>query len=252
MKIIGSDYDGTLNRGGMTDEKFAAIQSWRDAGNKFGIITGRSPHHREYLAKEYPIFKYDFLAACNGGLIIDQNGEIICDSRCDTVPLTELAADLFSWGCVEAHVDGAQSIIVLPEFDGDLPVGIEKQIISLRDATKVNYFNQVSVQLPSHKASAEVVNKINLKYSGRLNALLNGECIDIVPANVNKARGMYRVMEHFGASHGDIITVGDNINDIDMLREFRSYGMRSGADEIFEFTDGIVGDITEIFEKESV
>ena len=33
MKIIGSDYDGTLSHGGIDDVKRQAIADWRAAGN---------------------------------------------------------------------------------------------------------------------------------------------------------------------------------------------------------------------------
>ena len=38
MKIIASDYDGTLNHGGIDDKKRNAIKKWREMGNKFGIL----------------------------------------------------------------------------------------------------------------------------------------------------------------------------------------------------------------------
>ena len=41
MKIIASDYDGTLNRGGISDDVRKAIDMWRERGNIFGIVTGR-------------------------------------------------------------------------------------------------------------------------------------------------------------------------------------------------------------------
>ena len=43
MKIIASDYDGTLNHGGIDDKKRNAIKEWRKAGNLFGIVSGRGP-----------------------------------------------------------------------------------------------------------------------------------------------------------------------------------------------------------------
>ena len=79
----------------------------------------------------------------------------------------------------------------------------------------------------------------------------NGRCIDIVPFGVNKAEGLYRVMEFFGCAYEDVIAVGDNINDADMLREFRSYAMESGVEEMKALADGVVRDVTEIFEKEA-
>ena len=42
MKIIASDYDGTINyQGRVSEEDKAAIRKFRQAGNKFGIVTGR-------------------------------------------------------------------------------------------------------------------------------------------------------------------------------------------------------------------
>ena len=57
-------------------------------------------------------------------------------------------------------------------------------------------------------------------------------------------------MEFFGCTYEDVITVGDNINDIDMIREFRSYAMENGVDEVKKLADSIVSDVTELLEKE--
>jgi hydroxymethylpyrimidine pyrophosphatase-like HAD family hydrolase len=112
------------------------------------------------------------------------------------------------------------------------------------------YFNQVSVFLPSLDKASEVTEKLRTKYMSTLNPLQNGQCIDIVPIGVNKAQGLYRVMEFFGSDHESVIAVGDNINDADMIREFHSYSMKNGVEEIKALADGTVGDITEIFDIE--
>ena len=57
-------------------------------------------------------------------------------------------------------------------------------------------------------------------------------------------------MEYYGATYDDVITVGDNINDIDMIREFRSYAMKNGVEAVKNIAFGIVSDVTEILEKE--
>ena len=41
MKIICSDYDGTLNHGGITDEKLSAIRKWQENGKLFAVVSGR-------------------------------------------------------------------------------------------------------------------------------------------------------------------------------------------------------------------
>ena len=55
MKIIGSDYDGTLNHNGIDDKKRQVIEKWRAAGNVFAIVSGRGV---EDMAKIYAEKKF--------------------------------------------------------------------------------------------------------------------------------------------------------------------------------------------------
>lgn len=57
-------------------------------------------------------------------------------------------------------------------------------------------------------------------------------------------------MDIVGAKYEDIIAVGDNINDRDMIAEFRSYAMETGVDEIKNLADFIVPEVTDLIEKE--
>ena len=78
----------------------------------------------------------------------------------------------------------------------------------------------------------------------------NGLNIDIVRADVNKATGLYRLMELTGAEYDDVITVGDNVNDYDMIKEFRSYAMESGVQSIKDLADFVIPGVTELIERE--
>ena len=98
--------------------------------------------------------------------------------------------------------------------------------------------------------ACELVNKFKKKYAQWLNPLQNGTCVDIVPIGVNKAQGLHCVMQHYNCAKKDVITVGDNINDIDMIREFYSYAMENGVDEVKKHADGIVGDVVDVIGKE--
>ena len=67
---------------------------------------------------------------------------------------------------------------------------------------------------------------------------------------MNKAKGLYILMDILGAEYGDIIAVGDNVNDRAMIEEFRSYAMENGVDAIKELADYTVSSVTELIEKE--
>lgn len=250
MKILGSDYDGTLTCGGMNETKLSAIEKWRKAGHKFGIVSGRGKDFRKDLLQQIPQLKLDFFAAYNGGYITDENDFVIFEARCNEVALPELVADLFAWKGKRAFVNGRSCICILAKPE-DRPSYIsEEAAFLLENCPTVDYFNQVSVLLSSIEDASVVVEKIKKKYAKWLNPLQNGKIIDIVPTGINKAQGMYRVMEFFGGTYGDVITVGDNVNDIDMIREFRSYAMKNGVEEARNLADGIVSDVMELLEKE--
>ena len=67
---------------------------------------------------------------------------------------------------------------------------------------------------------------------------------------MDKAKGIYLLMDILGAEYDDVIAVGDNINDRAMIEEFRSYAMKNGVDAIKELADYTVSSVTELIEKE--
>ena len=66
MKILCSDYDGTLSHGGIDEKKLGEIRTWRRKGNKFGIISGRRAEFFHELKKAQPNLELDFMATSNG------------------------------------------------------------------------------------------------------------------------------------------------------------------------------------------
>ncbi len=86
--------------------------------------------------------------------------------------------------------------------------------------------------------------------AGTFNPLQNGRCIDIVPVGMDKAQGIYSLLELVGGQYSDVIAVGDNINDKAMIAEFRSYAMENGVESIKALADYIITDITELIERE--
>ena len=250
MKILGSDLDGTFGHGGINEEKLAAVRDWRNAGNKFGIISGRGGLHAQMVAQQHPELEMDFFAACNGGKIYDSNGKVIYEARCTSLPLADLAKDLLSWGSYFAFVIAETSFYVISDWDA-MPSSMDKKhVCLLSELTPLPYFNQVSAQLPSVEETHAVVKRLAERYGEYVTPLQNGVCIDIVPRGVNKAQGLYRVMEHFGGSYDDVIAVGDNYNDADMLREFRSYAMAHSDEAIRAMANDTVEYVTDLLRKE--
>ena len=108
----------------------------------------------------------------------------------------------------------------------------------------------MSTIFPDNEKAQEVTNAIKEKFGDVLNPLQNGRCIDIVSATMNKAQGLYDYLELVGGKYEDMITVGDNINDTHMIKEFRSYAMANGVQSIKDIADYEIVGITELIERE--
>ena len=80
MKIIATDFDGTLSYNGkISEEDKAAIKRFRDAGNKFGVVTGRDIEMSFWVRNAFP--DVDFIISCTGGVITDDKGKIIYEKK---------------------------------------------------------------------------------------------------------------------------------------------------------------------------
>ena len=246
MRIIGSDFDGTLNYGGVDQTKCEAIGAWRRAGNLFGLVSGRGPAFLQNLKEQYPALEMDYLVAYNGAFIVEAKGETLDTTVCDHVPAHELTAALHEWGCPFVYVNGPDSYTV--RKDGE---PLREGECAFSDLPRdLPWFYQISVQLETVAEAKAVTDKLKETYEGRLNPLQNGICIDIVAHSVNKAEGLRKLAALVGATEGDIITVGDNLNDLDMLKAFRSYAMENGVEEVKQVAGQTVSSVTELIVRE--
>lgn len=244
MKIIATDYDGTLNHNGIDEKKKNAISLWRKKGNLFGVVSGRGVKSLLDVIKD-KAFEYDFLIANNGAVICDKDLNILTETTCNGDIIKPFIIDLFSWGCPFVNVDSAESYMTKADT-----IDIKKGDYILETLPEITLFNQMNTMLENEKEAEKIVIKIEEKYKNILTPLQNGRCIDIVPFGVNKANGIYELLKVVGGNYEDVITVGDNINDYHMIKEFRSYAMENGVDKIKTLANYITLGITELIEKE--
>ena len=246
MRILGSDFDGTLTHR-LGEETFAAIRAWREAGNKFGIVSGRPMSFVDEIRADHPQLELDFFVGFNGAAVTDGFGNLIYEKTCTEVSANDLTADLLFMGCpfIHVHGDGYYCVVAKEE---NIPSWIDPRDVIPPDRLPVlPYFHQISTQFPNDEASAAAVTaKLREKYGHVLNPLQNGTCIDIPHVTVNKTQGLLRVAEHFGVPRENMIAVGDNINDTDMIRDFYSYAMERGVDSIKKLADATTDTVAEL------
>ena len=111
-------------------------------------------------------------------------------------------------------------------------------------------FTQISTYCDSIEEANVLVGQLTEAFGERITPLINGVCIDIVPKGVDKAYGIRRLCELFSLDENAVRTVGDNYNDVAMLKAFKSYAVSGAVDYVKEIADTVVEDIAELCEKE--
>lgn len=246
MKLIASDYDGTFNHGGIDSDRRQAVADWQAAGNRFGIVSGRSIGFLPPTLEKDGV-RCDFFIANNGAVIADGSGKILDERRCAGSLAAPLLSALFALGCPWANVITAFPCMVHPTLS-EPKAG--QYTVDIAEAGKIPYFNQINTILPTFDEAARVTEAIRLQFGEWLNPLQNGICIDIVPAGVDKADGIRRLLRLWEMEEKDVIAVGDNINDAAMIAAFSAYAVENAVDSIKALAGRTTPNVTELIRTE--
>lgn len=228
MKIVASDYDGTLCRNGVISaEEKEAIARWRESGKLFGIVTGRAyPSIMRAVIETKP--EYDFIVSNNGALIHDGSGHLLSEIRNDKrfiAPISEICA-----------AAGALKLEIMRE-DRDLRFIIdripgESAVLNSAIMGETAYFTQLSARMETVEEALALAAAVNERFCGSLSAYAAAPNVDVVARGVSKASGLRRYAEIYGVNEKDIVTVGDNYNDLPMINEFGGFIMASAAEGV--------------------
>lgn len=244
MRIIGSDYDGTLTHGGIDEQKHAAIAAWRQAGNCFALVTGRGMASMQDIRNEHQL-NIDYYLCCNGGVLLDSNCNLL-EQTLLPMDLSLLLNHVTALGakyCYVAAVIGSYRV----RLSGPKEDASE---VFREELPPITDFHGVSFRMETLEKAVSSITRLSNDFSEFLTPLRNNLNIDIVPKGVCKSAGLLRLAARLGCSSEDIIAVGDNINDLDMLTAFRSYAMVSGQPEAIRAARFTTAGITELIQAE--
>lgn len=245
MRLIATDYDGTLNHGGIDEEKLDAIRRWRAAGNIFGIISGRGPDFLATLQKELGR-DFDFLASCNGGVATDSHGNGLFLHQCEDVDVKAFVADIFGWGTHTLYVNYDDQCVLLGTEQCREPY----DFIPPEELPPITAFTKMATFFATPEEAETMAARIREKYGDRVNPLQNWWCVDIAPYGVDKATGIRQLCAHYGVAEKDVIAVGDNLNDMAMIEAFYSYAMAHGNEELKQKATHVTDSVTQLILRE--
>ncbi len=234
MKLFASDYDGTLHlNGSVSDSTIEAIHKFKNAGNTFGIATGRSISSIAAEIAKYKI-PVDFLIGNNGGIVLNQHNEELFYQLMDFEVALKIIADIpqdkiVYYGVSDGYQFGLHDNMAADQDEDFADKLVDVQKI-LESKTAVGMF----LRFDGRESSAQFADYINGTYGDQVKAYNFGDYIDIISYGITKKTGIGHINDHI-QHNGPIFTIGDSYNDIPMIKGFNGFAMCSGEEEVKKY-----------------
>lgn len=233
MDLFATDFDGTLNQKGIVSRKtLNEIKKFRDKGNKFGIVTGRT---FDLMTPELKLHNIplDFLIGANGG-IIQVNGEVIQHSFIDfevVSTILEIAREKQI-----AHV-GISDGYLYGNLVSKLSFSIVELVKSIgyltkRANSKKVLKNQKVTTIFLHDTADKIAELYALiKEMDGVEAYVNNLVyLDIVAKDVSKANAVAVLEKYYKADNAYVI--GDSMNDYPMIERYHGFCVENACADI--------------------
>lgn len=236
--LIVSDFDGTLRRseGGVSETSMTAIREYIDAGGKFCLCTGRMASSiLPYARKLTP---GGLAAAYQGAIVFDvDSGKKLRDVRIPQADAAEIAAFMQEGGRHVHVYDG--DIFYSNVRDGFLAMyericGV-KAIVTETDIAETVRRNHICPHklLVMCEASSRnsIYASVKERFGDRYYVTTSTEnLVELTMPGCDKGDALAFFAERYGIPLGRTVAVGDNINDLPMIRRAGIGAAVSNAD----------------------
>ncbi len=230
-KILISDYDGTFYQNDLDIKKnIDKVTEFRTLGNLFVLATGRSYVDLKIMIDKYKI-PYDYLILNHGALLLSKKLEI----------LNVFTLDKELVGSVLEYANNNKDI-----YDVVLIDVFKKKVIDTSNAVKImlklySYDNALDVK----KYIDERYTNIKCYYEKEDNHYL----VEIVSSKASKSLMIEKILVREEIKKDNVFTIGDGVNDIDMIRNFNGYRVINSCKELDSITNRVIDNVSDLIEK---
>jgi Cof subfamily protein (haloacid dehalogenase superfamily) len=224
MKIAATDFDGTLytHEHGVTDSDLSAIQEWRQAGNKFGIVTGRGLKLILLETSRWQI-PVDFFVCTNGAAIFDGQQKLLQEHALSSGLMRRFLQLPFL-------KDGQQPLLIFTDrdaysyhFQPRVAVKELRPVPQLDLVPEFKAVTQISMEFADQAQTEKAVAEIEHAFSGTLQCNVNRCFVDVNISGTNKYNGLKALQECLDWQDAPLYPIGDDRNDLPMIEGYDGF-----------------------------
>ena len=227
-KILISDYDGTFYQNDLDIKKnIDKVNEFRTLGNLFVLATGRSYVDLKQKIDKYEI-PYDYLILNHGALLLSKDLEIIKVFTLDK----ELSDSILDYANNNKDI---YDVVLINTF--------KKRVDDTSNVVKI------MLKLYSYDKSFEVKNYIDESYTNIRSYLVRDEdyyLVEIVSSEASKSFMIEKILEKEKIVKKNVFTIGDGINDIDMIKNYNGYRVKNSYMELSSITNKVVDSVSDL------
>ena len=233
MKILASDYDGTLKgvNGIIEESDIKAISTFREAGHKFGIVTGRSLVRLQTDFEKFGV-EADFFIGTNGGIIADSGYNKIMSYDIDFNRAINFIERYKSREDISLAVGDGYRTVRLSRLDDTPDFSQYGASGSFEDICKNKTINSFVIGLKHPGLRSRLIDEFTGEYGDCMNFHQNMTIIDISANGVYKSTGLEYVKNIYKTE--ELYVIGDELNDIEMIKKFKGFCVTNARAEVKE------------------
>jgi HAD superfamily hydrolase (TIGR01484 family) len=232
-KIIASDFDSTFCRNGeILQSDVDTVQRWRAAGNLFGFSTGRYFGSIRKKAKDMPV---DFFISSGGAAVYDGNGELIWERYYDVDTLLEALE-------IEQNYDVAYIDVTY----GTKAWELRSRRVNNPFPNNIERIHHAAFSCASPEIAQALTKDFNENLGEIVHAQYNYMNVDLVCPGVTKSTGIRALLEAVGVEERNVITIGDHLNDFEMIRDFHGCAVENAFPPIKEIARKLYSNFTDL------
>ena len=226
IQLISMDLDGTLvnSQGGIDDENLQALHEAQDRGVLISVSSGRFAANVSVLMRKYDL--RGPVSATNGCEILDKPfGQVLFRHLLDDKVARQAAQMLIDMDADFLTIGPTCTASSRPDGHHHTELGPQKQLYD-----EIGYHYEHGTD-GVWRAIDEGICKFYVRDNGRLDQMreMFGKVdglfvtasgtmnLELIPQNVDKGTGIRMIAEKFGIPLDNIMTMGDQENDLPML-----------------------------------